>query len=133
MELNKEKMYINTGFGAPHIGFRLSSDRPIVEIGGHHYALEQVSLHDREVSVLLYEAWGKPESHAPMTTCGKMYMFYSFNKGIWHTDDSYKDGFKSDETAVLMSDIVNSAVTLFNAELEQVDAQYGTHYATTIA
>jgi hypothetical protein len=60
-------------------------------------------------------------------------MFYSFSKGIWHTDDSYKDGFKSDETARLMSDIANSAITLFNAELEQVDAQYGTHYATTIA
>lgn len=133
MELNKESMYINTGFGAPHIGFYNSSDRPIIEIAGHHYALEQVGLQGKEVIVLLYEAWGKPESHAPMCTCGKIYMFYSFSKGIWHTDDSYKDGFKSDETARLMSDIANSAITLFNAELEQVDAQYGTHYATTIA
>jgi hypothetical protein len=133
MELNKEKMYINTGFGAPHIGYRNSSDRPIIKIGGRHFALEQVGLQDKEFIVLLYEAWGKPESHAPMTTCGKMYMFYSFGKGIWHVDESYMEGFKSDDTAKLMSDIANSAITLFNAELEQVDCQYGTHYATAIA
>ena len=133
MELNKEKMYLNDGFGTPHIGFRRDADRPIVEIGGRNYAIEQVGLKRGEFIVLLYEAWGKPESHAPMCTCGKIYMFYSFGKGIWHVDETYKDGFKSDTTCTLMSDIVNSTIALFNSELAEVDANYGTNYATAKA
>lgn len=133
MELNKEKMYLNDGFGAPHIGFCRKADRPIVEIGGRTYALEQVGLKGGEFIVLLYEAWGRPESHAPMCTCGKMYMFYSFGKGIWHVDETYMDGFKSDTTAALMSDIVNSTIALFKSELADVDTNYGTHYSTATA
>ena len=133
MELNKEKMYLNNGFGEPHIGFYRDADRPIVEIGGRTYALHQVGLKGGEFIVLLYEAWGKPESHAPMCACGKMYMFYSFGKGIWHVDESYMDGFKTDATAALMSDIVNSAMALFKSELADVDAKYRTHYSTATA
>ena len=129
MELNKETMYLNDGFGRPHIGFRSGSSRPMLEIGGRHYALEQVGLKPNEFIVLLYEAWGRPEDHAPMCTCGKMYMFYSFGKGIWHVDESYMDGFKSDSTAKIMDDIVKSAITLFHDELVKVDTMYGTHYA----
>lgn len=133
MELNKEKMYLNDGFGAPHIGFYHKADRPIVEIGGRKFAIEQVGLKRGEFIVLLYEAWGKPESHAPMCTCGKIYMFYSFGKGIWHVDETYMDGFKSDTTAALMSDIVNSTIALFKDDLAKVDANYGTSYATATA
>lgn len=132
MELNKEKMYLNEGFSKPHIGFRHDADRPIVNIGGHNYAIEQVGFDHGEFIVLLYEAWGRPESHAPMCTCGKMYMFYSFGKGIWHVDESYKDGFKSDTTCALMTDIVNSTIALFKDELGKVDAKYGTNYSTLI-
>lgn len=133
MDLNKEKMYLNDGFGAPHIGFCRNADRPIVEIGGRTYAIEQVGLNHGKITVTLYEAWGSPESHAPMCTCGKMYMFYSFRKGIWHVDETYMDGFKSDTTATLMSDIVNSTIALFKDELGKVDAKYGTHYSTATA
>lgn len=133
MELNKEKMYLNDGFGAPHIGFCRNADKPIVEIGDKTYAIEQVGLKKGEFIVLLYQAWGKPESHSPMCTCGKIYMFYSFGKGIWHVDESSMDGFKSDATAALMSEIVNSAIALFKDELAKVDANYGTHYSTATA
>ena len=125
MELNKEKMYLNDGFGAPHIGFYRNTDRPIVEIGGRNFAIEQVGLKRGEFIVLLYEAWGKPESHA--------HMFYSFGKGIWHVDETCMDGFKSDTTAALMSDIVNSTIALFKDELDKVDTEYGTHYSTATA
>ena len=133
MELRKENMYLNDGFGAPKFGFCCNAVRPIVEIGGRNFAIEQVGLKRGEFIVLLYEAWGRPESHAPMCTCGKIYMFYSFGKGIWHVDESYMDGFKSDTTAALMSDIVNSTIALFKAELAEVDARYGTHYSTATA
>lgn len=133
MELNKEKMYLNKGLGAPHIGFYHNADRPSVKIGDRTYALQEVGLKHGEFIVILYEAWGKPESHAPMCTCGKMYMFYSFGKGIWHVDETYMDGFKSDTTAMLMSDIVNSAIALFKDELDGVDTEYGTHYSTATA
>lgn len=129
MKLNKETMYLNNGFGRPHIGFRNNKARPIVEIGGRQFAIEHVGLDGNERIVLLYEAWGRPESHAPMCTCGKMYMFYSFGKGIWHVDEDYMDGFKSDSTAKMMDDIADSAIALYRDELAQVDAMYGTHYA----
>lgn len=134
MELNKTNMYLNEGFGNPSIGFLSGKSRPMVEIGGSHYAVEQVGLKSNgEQIVLIYKAWGRPEDHAPMCACGKMYMFYSFGKGIWHVDESYMDGFKSDSTAKMMDDIVKSAINLFHDELVKVDTKYGTRYTNMAA
>lgn len=129
MELNKNDMFINDGFGNPHIGFIRNSLRPIVEIGCQDYAVELIGLEGRGRRVTIYKAWGDPSSHAPMTTCGKNYTFYSFKHGVWHVDEDYMDGFKTDETAALMTDIVDSACALFSDELGRVDSRYGTSYA----
>lgn len=129
MEFRKETMYLNDGFGNPHIGFNCNSNRPVIEIGGGKFQIEQVSLKTGAEYVLLYEAWGSPESHAPMCTCGKMYMFYSFGRG-WNVDEKYMPGFTDAATGELMTDIVRSAVRLFRDELrDRVDARYGTRYA----
>lgn len=127
MEFSKETMYLNAGFGNPHIGFAHDSDRPSVEIGGKTYAIQQVSLKTGAEYVLVYESWGG--GHAPMCTCGKMYMFYSYGRG-WNVDEKYMPGFTDAATGELMTDIVRSAVCLFRDELrDRVDARYGTRYA----
>lgn len=131
--MNLDNMYINDGFGYPHIGFGCNKDKPIITIGGKTYAFNGINFNGSAIHFGIYEHWGYG---APMCTCGHNMYFYKFPKRDnptplkWSIDEDYMDGFKDEDTFRMLNDIANEVLAKFHTELERIDAKYGTKYSS---
>lgn len=69
----------------PHIGEIIRLGYKTLQITGVYY-----SENYKYVDISVYEAWGKPGSHAPMTTCGHNLTLRKREGGQWYfSGDEY--------------------------------------------